>query len=245
MYENTKSINPLGGKCEIDCLYCSTKSLRKRYKACAEKYGGPYRLYPKELPKFHKFYGQVFVCGQNDLFAPGVSKTIIDDVVDYIIQEGHPDNLYMFQSKNPERMVNYFWKLRHDKMPLPNRFMLGTTVETNLEYTISNCPSREDRLRFIRFEGPGKRYITVEPIMKFTPSFMIPLSLVDIVYIGADSKNNHLPEPSADEVVLLIQRLRDRGVEVRIKSNLERIIGSQITKLQTNSSAEAANNKYI
>jgi len=47
----------------------------------------------------------------------------------------------------------------------------------------------------------------------------------EFVNIGADSKGTGLDEPSAEEVQLLIDELQARGVEIRQKRNLERLIG--------------------
>jgi hypothetical protein len=51
-------------------------------------------------------------------------------------------------------------------------------------------------------------------IIKIKPEF---------VNIGADSKHSKLAEPSWAEVQALIQALKDNGIEVREKSNLERL----------------------
>ena len=45
----------------------------------------------------------------------------------------------------------------------------------------------------------------------------------DFVNIGADSKNNGLPEPSKEKVLELIDRLNE-FTEVRNKKNLKRIL---------------------
>ena len=49
--------------------------------------------------------------------------------------------------------------------------------------------------------------------------------MLDFVSIGADSGNNHLPEPSGDKVKALIEVLKDI-TEVKIKGNLKRLLNA-------------------
>jgi len=76
----------------------------------------------------------------------------------------------------------------------------------------------------------GNMYIgiTIEPICDFD---VIPvLQVIDkikpeFVNIGADSKGNNLPEPSWEKVIELIEGIKELGIEVREKSNLDRLKG--------------------
>lgn len=45
----------------------------------------------------------------------------------------------------------------------------------------------------------------------------------EFVTIGADSKDHNLPEPTWEEVQALIKELNKAGIEIRQKSNLERL----------------------
>jgi len=69
-------------------------------------------------------------------------------------------------------------------------------------------------------------FLTLEPILNFDLDEFV-LMIKDInpsfINIGADSKNNHLNEPSKEKVLELIKEL-EKFTEVRIKSNLNRII---------------------
>jgi hypothetical protein len=46
----------------------------------------------------------------------------------------------------------------------------------------------------------------------------------DYVCIGADSKGHKLPEPTAANIQALLLLLREYGVTIRNKDNLERLI---------------------
>jgi hypothetical protein len=67
--------------------------------------------------------------------------------------------------------------------------------------------------------------ITVEPILDFdvmTFSEMILSCKPAQVNIGADSGNNHLPEPPPEKIAALIEALRP-FTEVHLKKNLKRL----------------------
>ena len=67
MYVGKETWNPLAGRCGHECTYCSSHTLRRRYKACNVKYNGPYRIYEHEMTSLGK--GKtIFVVAQNDLF---------------------------------------------------------------------------------------------------------------------------------------------------------------------------------
>jgi protein gp37 len=225
MYEDTTSVNPLGGRCGHECKYCSTHTLRKTYPGCKIKYEGIYRLYPKELVKFKRNLGRVFVCGQNDLFERDVPDDIIKDILK-ATKDGCWRNEYMFQTKNPDRMVEYL--IDHEEL-FPKYFAVGTTIESDsMDIRLSDAPWCGLRLEAMCRVYPGiKKYITIEPIVKFSSAWgfgdFIHRAHPDFVYVGADSKHNHLPEPSAQDVKALINQL-ETFTEVRIKKNLKRLL---------------------
>lgn len=73
-----------------------------------------------------------------------------------------------------------------------------------------------------------KTFITIEPVIKFNPerlAYLIINAMPDFVNIGADSKRNNLPEPSREDIHELL-RLLDGRVEIRNKSNLDRLLNS-------------------
>lgn len=132
------------------------------------------------------------------------------------------DNKYLYQSKNPERffdLIDYF----------PKNTVLGTTIETNRSYELSDAPNPFKRVvamveitDFTRFE----RMVSIEPIMDFDLD-----NLVDMIWkispsfvsIGADSKRHNLPEPNGKKIEKLIEELKG-FTEVKIKSNLKRLM---------------------
>jgi protein gp37 len=169
----------------------------------AERYSGPPRIVEKEL---RVNYGlpwrpedsfnwrtdkAIFVENCSDLFAEGVLGGWISEVLYHCNK--YPQNTYVFQTKNPARVRTYL-------IEFPPRYLIGTTAESNRMYS-GNAPRPSARLRDLEKIGcdPSKKFITIEPILKFDFSFFYDFLLatgVKKIYVGADSKGHGLPEPT-------------------------------------------------
>lgn len=228
MYEDVKTgLNALRGRCKIACIYCSTITLRETYPGCNNKYNGPYELDKAVMSKNWGEGHTYFLCSQSDLFAKGVP----DDIIETILEKTnkHPDNIYMLQSKNPARILD-FWE------DLPFSCQLGTTIETNRdELILSSAPKYSERARaMIKIKesisigiGNEKKetYCTIEPIVDFDLEPFVELLFnccFDKIYIGADSKGHDLPEPTKEKIGELIKELK-AFTTVVVKDNLGRI----------------------
>lgn len=230
MYSGVKPINELGGECKHNCAYCSTKWFVYMYPASKKKYSGVYKLYDHELRKKLKGDQIIFVCGQNDLLEASVPKEFIDAISKRSCERVQ-SNLYMFQTKNPERFKDIL-------NSLPEKYMLGTTIETNREEYIeeySEAPSIKSRMDAMVELNEHPRYVTIEPIFDFDmEEFVALLKKIkpDKIFIGADSKvykypkiynNLVLPEPDAEKILKLIEEL-EKFTVVEQKSNLSRLL---------------------
>jgi hypothetical protein len=169
----------------------------------------------------------IFVGNCIDLFNEEMDSRDIESVLRHC--QKYPLNRYVFQTKNPERMYGYL-----SAMPqyMAGQSILGTTIETDdaaLLAKHSKAPEPAQRALWIGSckDAGFKTVITIEPIMKFSLYGLVALIGVarpDFVNIGADTKGHSLPEPTHDEVMELIQALRDNGVKVILKENLGRLI---------------------
>ena len=125
----------------------------------------------------------------------------------------------MFQTKNPERF-NEFIKL------FPPKAMLGITLETNKDFSISKAPSPEKRYESFKSLNFPRKMVSVEPILDFDVDkfggWLISLK-PEFVSIGADSKNHDLEEPTTDKVKMLLNMLMEAGVKIIEKDNLKRL----------------------
>lgn len=211
------------GACAHKCDYCYVTRMAAKFKNMGPLITGPIRLAPDfgttELPKRR---ATIFVEHLNDLWADGVENPIINAVLDSC--RVVPQHTYVFQTKNPMRWWTWF--------PLmPARTILGTTIETNREelaYEFSKAPG-VDRRADAMLDVPRRvqTFVTVEPILDFDvdvfAAWLIKIR-PNFVNIGADSKGSNLPEPPGWKVVALMERLRAAKIEIRQKTNLERIL---------------------
>jgi len=211
-----KTLNPLCGKCLYECKYCYVKDMKKKFSVIYKKYSGDIRLsndfFRKSLGK-NKTY---FIGSMIDMFAENIPDKFIDKVINYCDQY---NNTYLFQSKNPERFNGFYF---------PDNTILGTTIETDIYYSISKAPDVIERARKLSRVHNHNTMVTIEPILEFNLKTMVDLikiAMPDFVNIGADSKGHGLPEPSIEKVMALIKEL-NKFTEVREKRNLNRLINN-------------------
>ena len=211
--------NPLIGECPHKCSYCSTNKLRERYPEMENRYSGELRLSEKHFEDNFGGGKTIFVCAQNDLFARAVPEKFITRIFDHC--KKYPNNKYYFQSKNPIRMVKYVFDF-------PPETVILTTIETNREIYIGHYSGGlRAKNRAIAMAFFHNAIITIEPIMQFDLNQFVKLIVISgakKVYIGADSSNNNLPEPSKEDVENLIEALKALGIDVLSKKNLGRLL---------------------
>ncbi len=203
----------LGGECLHRCSYCYVDNPRF---GRPKRYQGELRLIEDE---FKSRYGEgktIFIEHQNDLFAEGVDQYFINRVLNHC--DEWPKNTYVFQTKNPKRYLNNI---------LPENSILGCTIETNYAIPEDISLAPHPRKRFLHMAViEARKFITIEPILDFnveTLSEWIYEINPEFVNIGADSKGHKLPEPSFNNVQALIDNIKSFGIEIREKSNLDRL----------------------
>jgi hypothetical protein len=192
--------------------------MAERFPVIKAKYSGPLHLVKKELTVP---YGQdkiIFIDDCNDLWAEPVPFAWIMQVLYHCDQ--WPDNDYVFQTKNPGRYRQFVGLL-------PKRCVLGCTIETNryIINDISRAPEPAERMLAME-KLQCRKFLTIEPIMDFDVDIMmfwIKRIMPDFVNLGADSKRNRLPEPTANKIMELISALNTAGIELREKHNLQRL----------------------
>lgn len=137
-----------------------------------------------------------------------------------------PENTYVFQTKNPARLLAWYAKL-------PARCIVGTTIESDIAYPeiMRAAPPPLERIAAmisLNVREPSVQlFVTIEPMLHCDPlklASLIKMIRPAFVNIGIDSKGHGLPEPSATEIRELIAALKLLGVDVREKHNLERLL---------------------
>jgi len=209
MYEFvTHTWNAIKGKCPHECSYCYMKRWGEQPELHLDK---------KELRADLGKGNFIFVGSSCDMFANGVSDEWIQKVLDKC---GNADlNDYLFQSKDTFRMYQF-------QKYFPENSIVCTTIETDYPhpFIMGNTPNPKSRAEYLR--NFKRRMITIEPIMTFSHYQLcdiIALAEPEQVNIGADTGNNHLPEPSKDDVLRLIDEL-SKFTKVVQKKNLARLL---------------------
>lgn len=221
----TATHNPIVGICRHACTYC-----------WARKYMGR-AISPETLEKrMAKRFGKgdfVFLCDLWDAFAEGL-------VVDHGYRSGSalidfanasPDARFLFCTKNPrmyailETNKPHFAGQRHS---IPKNVYLGATIETDMDsYTrgVSFAPAPSERLYWMQYLAnykiaEGRLFISVEPIITFSPKFAEALIRIKPwgVAVGYDNYNHELREPPLEHTERLISSLENAGIKVYRKT---------------------------
>lgn len=205
----------LGGRCSHECSYCYVQRGRAQVSG---KYKGPIRLIEKELEVNYGEGKTIFIEHMNDMLASDVPLEWILKILLHCRE--YPNNEYVFQSKNPERAIPLGLSALN--------CLFGTTIESNRHYPeISKAPPPYARyFGMVKLEGVRK-FVTIEPILDFDVVELVDWIATikpEFVNIGADSKRSGLPEPPKEKILELVDGLREKGIVIRKKVNLERIL---------------------
>jgi len=206
----THTWNPIKGKCIHNCCYCYMKRFPQR----------DLRIDKSEFKTDLGIDNYIFIGSSTDIFAEDVKDKWIKKTFDKCKQHR---NKYLFQSKNTMKMAHYV-------LLFPKNSVIGTTIETNRDYALSEAPNRKQRAIWLRELGKSfETMVTIEPIFDFDLKEFVSLikeARPKCVNIGADSNNKKdykYPEPSQDKVIKLIEELK-KFTEVRKKYNLNRLL---------------------
>jgi DNA repair photolyase len=212
MYEFiTHTWNTIKGACPHGCSYCYMHRWGKQK---------PVRFDEKELRTDLDRDNFIFVGSSCDMWAERIPSQWINET---LVKCMKYQNQYLFQSKNPIRFIEF-------KTVIPEGSILCTTIETNRVYhqQMGKTYAPESRAWAMDY-FKGKKYrlfLTIEPIMDFDIKELTILAKIfnpEQINIGADSGNNHLPEPTADKILALIDEL-SKFTKVVQKPNLGRLL---------------------
>ncbi len=199
------------GHCFFNCRYCHKN---KRFNKVA-----PHRLNEDALCEDLGSGLTVFVASGSDLCAPNITDHERLRVLDHCAS--YPDNTYWIQSKAPEVLTSNQMFLEH---PVWACAYLGTTIETNRDYYLSQAPNVEQRADALATaaEYDIRTYVTLEPLVDFDLEPLVDLvkrCQPCFVHIGRNTRRQVvLPEPAKYQVVELIQRLTE-FTTVKVKHN--------------------------
>jgi DNA repair photolyase len=205
----------LGGECPHKCVYCYVDNPRWGRPA---RYKGNIRLIESE---FKVKYGEdktIFIENCNDLLAEKVPDEFIRRIISHCNE--YPRNTYVFQTKNPTRYLQFLHVM-------PPQRILGCTIETNRNIAkVSKAPKPIERARDMTCLVGQRLFVTIEPVLDFDVDILadwIRRIKPEFLNLGADSKGHSLPEPSLDKIVAFTGKLKEYGIELREKHNLNRL----------------------
>ncbi len=162
----------------------------------------------------------IFVGSSIDMWHDEINPGWLDRVMRHL--QEYPHNTYLLQSKVPANFIKWidtfpelFWSLD---------IMFATTIESNIDHKISKGHSpyvRAEAMRHLANRG-YKTMVTVEPVLRFDVGRFVELleyTKATKYTLGADSKGHKLPEPSAEDIYLLTDK-----ISFHQKANLKRLL---------------------
>jgi hypothetical protein len=206
----THTWNAIKGKCGYRCSYCYVS----RWGSLSD-----IRLDTVELNRNLGENKNIFICSGCDIFNPRIYDEWIESVIDHAL---HYKNKYLLHTKNPERVL--FW----EKNIKQGSFILGTTIESNRFYKeiTGGAPEPWKRFESVKKFG-GSKMITITPVLDFDLNEFSDLILESNpvqVNLGADTGNNHLPEPKPSKIRDLINILKSNDITIHLEKNLKRLL---------------------
>jgi len=204
MYKDFKSWNPYVG-CYHRCKYCEVsfqRQAKRQRKVCELCYKYIPHFHPERLNKVPSSKN-IFACSMGDIRFAKIDW--IEQILNVIGK--HKNKKFYLQTKAPEIFV-----LMLDRFKLPNNLYLGITAETDMDTSlISKAPRPTFRLDIFSNIDYKKKYITVEPILKFNHSFLqlIEQCEPEFVYIGYETHGLRLIEPKLEDTLKLIEGLAE------------------------------------
>ena len=216
MYKlSVKQWSPFKG-CKFECSFCKksfqlqAKRQKRRCPECGDfiPHTHPERL-DHSLPNT-KYMQFIFACASSDItFCP---TDYLEEIA--AVMKKNSNKNFLIQSKDPATFNRVKWS---------KNVILGTTIETNddeIYKGISSAPSPSQRYAdFTKIEHPLKM-VTIEPVIDFDLDILLKW-MQDIkpcmIWLGYDTKNCNLPEPSVSKVKKLHWELSKAGFVVILK----------------------------
>jgi protein gp37 len=218
----TNTWNPLKGVCPHNCYRhsdgkpgCWAQKIIEEKPVLKAKYQGPYDFDMNQIERKFKSGSFVFVCDMLDLFAANVPMVAVQIIMK--LMAAQPEVTFLTLTKNPR----YAWIVE-----IPKNVIVGATIESNINYNVSQAPKQTDRLEAMR-DITDRKMLSIEPIMDFDlEPFVNEIIKVgpEFVAVGYDNYKNGLIEPSFSKTLHLIAMLEGAGIKVYRKTIRDPVI---------------------
>jgi len=203
--------------CRFDCSYCNAKKAAETRLRHIPRYKDGFKphLVDSELKRTFKPGQFIFVAYMGDIaFASSEArKAIVERIQQF------PQTRFLFQSKDPLIFEGVGY-------PKWDNLVFGTTIETNRDYKLTKAPPPYDRYRSMVWQEHPHKFISIEPIMDFDLEVLLRWMRSirpEIIEVGADNYHNHLPEPPALKLRILLDHLKHICQNVIEKEGLNRL----------------------
>jgi len=198
------SWNPVTG-CKNGCPYCYAKAISDRYGWTFEPTIHKDRIGPISTKRKENKNNRVFTCSMGELFGPWVPDEWIRKVFDVV--EANPEWLFLFLTKNPERLPTLEW---------PDNARIGATIDRQ-----SRVQQVADAFQALHDAGiSNKRFISCEPLLEPIAFPQELWQVLDWLIIGAKSEGQVKVQPNIEWVDSLFVNARSYGISVWFKDNL-------------------------
>lgn len=203
--------------CEFECSYCNARKAAETRLRHIPRYRDGFKphLVNSELTKTFKPGEFIFVAYMGDIsFAsPEAQSRILRRI------QCFPRTRFLLQSKKPIMFEGI-------DFPKWDNLVFGTTIETNRDYHLTKAPEPYDRYRSMVWLDHPHNFISIEPIMDFDLEILLRWMRTirpEIIEVGADNYHNHLPEPPALKLRILLDHLKHICPKVIEKDGLSRL----------------------
>lgn len=180
--------NPASGCTKISeaCENCYAEkqayALQKKNTAGYKENGFKFTMYQSRIENLShwKKGGKIFVGSMTDMFHEEMTFNFFLEVINII--ERHPDNIFLFITKRPQKMKDFF-----SKIVMPGNIWLGVTAE--------NQRRAEERIPILLSIPAAVHFANVEPILEkvnFEP-FLSGENKLDWVLSGGETGENARP----------------------------------------------------
>ncbi len=189
--------------CKFKCKYCIPsfqRQMKRQKHRCMDCYNYIPHFHEERLTnRLPRTYGDEFIWVGS---SGDISFCELEDMDKILLKiEEYPNRTFFFQTKNPK----YF-----QQFDFPKNVILGITLESDRDWcSITKAPDPYKRYKDFLKVDHLRKIVTIEPILDFDGFIIDWVRAIapERVYIGFDTKNCNLPEPSKEKTLRLITTL--------------------------------------
>lgn len=206
--------------CGHECSYCFAKKVARSILKHTPHFRDGFKPHLVEKELTRSFKSQEFVC----ISWLGDISFATTEELERILERARqfPQTEFLLLTKDPARLLAKC-------PPLPENFVVGASIESNRDYSLSKAPQPIDRLKGL--SRANRRSLSLEPVLDFDLDILVNWveSLhPEYVVVGPPYRHTHLSPPSPEKLSELLFSLKGFCQNVVVKKGLETVPGSSI-----------------